>query len=78
MKLLEKQRINSKYKKKYDEPKTPYQRVMESEFITMKKKKQLQTLHQSLNPFILKRNIEKKLKAIFKQVKVTSNVRQRI
>jgi len=28
MKLLEKQRINSKYRKKYDAPQTPYQRVV--------------------------------------------------
>ena len=33
---------------------------------------------QSLNPFILKQAIEKKLQTIFKLVKVTSNVRQRI
>lgn len=78
MKLLEKQRINSKYKKKYDEPKTPYQRILESEHIPIHKKEQLQAMHQSLNPFILKKNIEKKLRAIFKLVKVTSNVRQRI
>ena len=78
MKLLEKQRINSKYRKKYDEPQTPYHRVMTSDQVTEKKKKQLKTVHQSLNPFILKQNIEKKLRGIFKLVKVTSNVRQRI
>jgi len=78
MKLLEKQRINSKYRKKYDEPKTPYQRIQESEHISKEKKEQLQILHLSLNPFILKKNIEKKLRVIFKLVKVTSNVRQRI
>jgi hypothetical protein len=78
MKLLEKQRINSKYRKKYDEPQTPYHRVMTSDHVSKKKKKELKTVHQSLNPFILKQNIEKKLWGIFKLVKVTSNVRQRI
>ena len=46
-------------------------------FLT-KAKERLKTVHQSLNPFILKKIIEKKLRVIFKNVKVTSNVRQRI
>ena len=78
MKLREKKRINSKYYKKYDSPRTPYDRVMASEHVSDKTKEHLQTVHESLNPFILKKNIEKKLRVIFKKVKVTSNVRQRI
>jgi hypothetical protein len=78
MKLLEKERINSKYRKKYDTPQTPYHRVMASDQITDEAKERLKTVHQSLNPFILKKIIEKKLRVIFKHVKVTSNVRQRI
>jgi hypothetical protein len=78
MKLLEKKRINSKYHKKYDTPRTPYDRVLASEHVSDKTKEHLQTVHESLNPFILKKNIEKKLRVIFKKVKVTSNVRQRI
>ena len=78
MKLLEKKRINSKYYKKYDSPRTPYDRVMASEYVSDEEKERLQTVHKALNPFILKKNIEKKLRVIFKKVKVTSNVRQRI
>jgi len=78
MKLKEKKRINSKYFKKYDAPQTPYHRVMASEYVSEEEKERLQTVHTALNPFILKRNIEKKLRLIFKNVKVTSNVRQRI
>ncbi len=78
MKLREKKRINSKYYKKYDSPRTPYHRVMASEHVSEQTKEHLKTVHESLNPFILKKNIEKKLRVIFKQVKVTSNVRQRI
>jgi len=78
MKLLEKKRINSKYYKKYDSPRTPYDRVMASEYVSDEEKERLQTVHNALNPFILKKNIEKKLRIIFKKVKVTSNVRQRI
>ena len=78
MKLIEKQRINSKYRKKYDAPQTPFHRVLASDHVSNEIKEDLKAVHQSLNPFILKRNIEKKLRVIFKHVKVTSNVRQRI
>jgi len=76
-KLVEKTRINSKYRKKYDKPKTPYQRVMESKDTSKQVKQKLKTVHLTLNPFILKAEIERKLKHIFQMVKVTSNVRQR-
>jgi hypothetical protein len=77
-KLLEKKRINSKYQKKYETPKTPYQRLLDSPHISDAKKMELQACHQGLDPFILKQGIEQKLKEIFKLVKVTTNVRQRI
>jgi len=35
-------------------------------------------LHKTLNPFALKKTIEFKLSLIFKNVRVTSNLRQRI
>jgi hypothetical protein len=78
LKLLEKKRINSKYHKKYEAPKTPYQRLMESTYISDQKKLQLKTCHEKLNPFYLKQRIERKLKEIFKLTRVTANVRKRI
>ncbi len=78
MKLVEKQRVNAQYKKKYDAPKTPYQRLLDSGHITDEVKSRLWDIHQTLNPFILKQAIETKLKRIFQQVGVTSNVRQRL
>jgi hypothetical protein len=77
-KLLEKKRINSKYYKKYDTPVTPLQRLMESEHVSQEEKDTLRKQHQSLDPFLLKRQIERQPKAIFRLVTVTSNVRQRI
>ena len=77
-KLLEKKRQGGKYLKKYEPPQTPYQRLIKSTFIAPEKIIQLQACHQDLNPFILKREIEQKLKGIFKLVKVTTNVRQRL
>ncbi len=78
LKLIEKKRINSRYYKKYEKPRTPYQRLMESTHIPENNKKALKKLHQTLDPFKLKRQIDRQLKAIFKTVTVTSNVRKRI
>jgi len=78
LKLKTKKRINSKYQKRYESPKTPYQRVIESPLIAPTTKNQLKSLHERLNPFTLKRTIENKLKTIFQLITVTSNVRQRI
>jgi hypothetical protein len=77
-KLTRKIRIGSKYKRIYDNPRTPYQRVLESPYVFKTKKNSLQVIHESLNPFELNRCIQKKLKAIFQRVSVTSNVRLRI
>jgi hypothetical protein len=70
-KLIEKSKINSKYIKKYDIPKTPYLRVMESNDVTKEKKEFLEKTYKELNPFKLKETIESKLKEIFKHVMVT-------
>jgi hypothetical protein len=66
VKLLGKERIGSKTRKRYDRPKTPYQRVMESTHIARKTKIRLTAQFRSLNPFVLREAIEIKLKKIFK------------
>ena len=68
MKLISKEKINSKYRKKYDKPQTPYQRVMASAHIDEQKKNLLQEKHAILNPFELKRAIDKKVKRILHAV----------
>ena len=65
VKLLEKQRIASKTIRRYDSPKTPYQRIMESPDITAEVKKKLSDLFLTLNPFLLRKAMEKKLNKIF-------------
>ena len=64
MKLISKTRINSKYIKKYDQPKTPYQRLLESKDIPDEKKQKLTQIYNTLNPFKLKKAIEQKQKII--------------
>lgn len=65
VKLIEKQRIASKTIKRYDSPKTPYQRIMESPEVTAEVKKTLTDLFGPLNPFLLRKAMEKRLKEIF-------------
>jgi len=65
VKLLSKTRLASKTVKRYDKPKTPYQRVMESTFVSKETKQKLTTLFETLNPFDLRDAMEEKLKKIF-------------
>jgi len=70
LKLKEKQKLNSKYIKKYESPQTPYQRLAASSDIVEEAKLKLVTLYNSLNPFTLKKTIETKLKTIFHIVRL--------
>jgi len=65
MKLVSKKRINSKYVKKHDFPKTPYQRLIALEHITEDCKQSLTDVLLSLNLFTFKKKIESKHKIIF-------------
>ena len=51
VKLVAKQRIASNTLKRYDNPKTPFQRVMESPHIVDSVKQNLKEQSLSLNPF---------------------------
>lgn len=57
MKLVEKTREGSRVKKRYDEPKTPYQRVLESPDVDDLIKRKLKRRYAKLNPAELKREI---------------------
>jgi hypothetical protein len=70
LKLKEKVRINSRYVKRYELPQTPYQRLLNSSDVSDEAKRSLETVYNSLNPFILKRMIDDKLKAIFHIVRL--------
>lgn len=70
VKLLEKKRIGSKYKRRYDKPQTPYQRLLTSKALQPLQRQQLVENFAKLDPFKLKKTIERKLKAIFDMNKV--------
>lgn len=66
IKLVQKIRVKGKIHRKYDRAKTPYQRIMESTYIPEEKKKELKAIYDSLNPALLKRNIDAKLMKLYK------------
>jgi hypothetical protein len=59
MKLIEKTRIGSKVTKKYDKPKTPYQRILTSVTASEEVKEKLKRIYEELNPFELKKRIDR-------------------
>jgi len=69
VKLLEKKRVASKTVKRYDTPKTPYQRVLESPYVSASKKRILKEQFKGLNPFKLRKAMEKKLNKIFQTLR---------
>jgi hypothetical protein len=66
MKLVSKERIGGHVKRKYDTPKTPCQRLMESGQIPEEAKRQLEGIYLSLNPAQLKRSIDAKLDKLYR------------
>lgn len=64
VKLQAKRRIGSKIIKRYDSPKTPYQRILDSKFIPTESKRQLTATFKTLNPFTLRKTIDAKIARI--------------
>lgn len=64
VKLIEKERIGAKTIKKHDAPKTPYQRIMESQYVDQAVKLSLTKQLELLNPFELNNIMQMKLKKI--------------
>ena len=73
-KCLEKIRIGSKYKRKYDGAKTAYARLMEHSAIGQEIKNKLNLEHEKMNPLLLKREVDKLIAEIFKIQKCYGNL----
>ena len=61
MKIISKDRVGSKVRKKYDKPKTPYQRIIECEKVSEEVKDRLRKTKATLNPFKLQAQLQEKL-----------------
>jgi hypothetical protein len=70
LKLETKTRHGGKLIKTYGEPKTPYQRLLESDALTDEEKELLKERAQHLNPFRLRIELNKKLKWYFRIVDI--------
>ena len=66
LKLEQKWREGSHWRKRYEEPKTAYERLCAPGLLRLKPRAQLRERYASLNPFDLKDELEKKLKQILK------------
>jgi hypothetical protein len=61
-----KERIGNKTIKQYDLAKTPYQRVLERQDISLQAKARLMNLYVQLNPAELRRRIDQKTAKLWK------------
>jgi hypothetical protein len=66
MKLVEKWREGAKWKRRHDEAKTAYKRLLLINKMDTKKKRQLRDQFESLDPFELHQQVERRLGAILK------------
>lgn len=65
MKIVSKEKINNSIcRKKYDQAKTPYQRILDSKTVAREKKLELKKIYLSLNPIELKQKIKQKIERI--------------
>ena len=65
-KLVEKVRIGSKYKRKYDKATTAYKRVLAHPAVSQAVKDELIKQHELLNPLLLKNEADKLIAEVFK------------
>lgn len=67
-KLIAKQRDGAKVRKQYDQPRTPYQRVMASGILNTAQQQALAAKYLELNPAALRREIDAALDALLREV----------
>jgi hypothetical protein len=66
LKLIAQERIDKKTRKRYDTAKTPYQRVLERQDISLETKARFAYLYLQLNPAKLRRQIDQKIAKLWK------------
>jgi len=65
-KLIGKEKIDGKTIKNYDQPVTPYRRVLASDLVSLEAKARLTNLYVSLNPVALRKSIDRKVAILWK------------
>lgn len=64
-KLKSKERLGSRYRRRYEKPQTAYARLIHRRELSPQSRHQLKVQHQALNPVSLKNNLEQSLKTFF-------------
>jgi hypothetical protein len=77
MKLKSKERQGARVTKKYHEARTPYQRLLDSDYVSDEVKGQLRARYHLLNPAQLKRQIEKLQQKLLATAVSTTRTRKR-
>lgn len=68
MKLIKRERVGGKIKKRYDQPKTPYERLIENPEVPLWVKSRLKEQKKCYNPFTLKKMLDEKMKQFMRLV----------
>ena len=76
LKLKSKERIGGRVKKIYDEPKSPYKRLLENTYVPEKEKAKLREAFALKNPIYLKKELDKKLKEFYKRVEESIRIKK--
>lgn len=66
-KLKSKRFVGSRVIRKFDSPQTPYQRLLKSKILSREDRQKLEKLFLALNPLELKKTIQQKIQAIYKE-----------
>ena len=65
-KLVSKERVGAKVKKRYDKAQTPYQRLLEAGVLGEAERQALEQLYRSLNPVELRAKIDRELEVLWR------------
>ncbi len=74
-KCIKVERVGSKYRRTYDTPKTPFQRLIESKELALYQKVQLKEKYSGLNPIELRKNLNDQLKRFERIIEGKSDFR---
>jgi hypothetical protein len=66
VKLISKERIGAKYRRKFTKPRTPYQALLASEDVSEEQKRKLTAKFLTLDPFSLRQSLERKFKEFYR------------
>ena len=77
MKLVQKTRIGAKVSKRYDEARTPYQRLMDSEHLASEERQALADRYHTLNPAALRRELDALQLRLIEMTRLKERLRQK-